>query len=101
MKTTILNRTVLAAVIGSALAFGWGAPAGARERVQDASDAAQSRSGDDADERFPTKVSEHVRHVPAPWTRHHQHRRRREMCERAADGYVDEQQADRRVCKTW
>ena len=48
MKTTTLHRTVLAAVIGSALAFGWGKPADARAFAQDgkADNQAQNQEGD-------------------------------------------------------
>ena len=43
------------------------------------------------------KCLKHERHVPIPFARHHQHRRRGEMRQRAADGYVDKQQPQRGV----
>lgn len=45
----------------------------------------------------PAEMLEHERHVPDPLGRDHQHRRRGEMRQRAADGDVDEQQSQRPV----
>ena len=44
--------------------------------------------------RPPSKVGEEVGRVPVPLRRHHEHRRCGEVGQRAADGNVDEQQAE-------
>jgi hypothetical protein len=41
----------------------------------------------------PSEVRHHERDVPSPGPRHHQHRRRRELGERATDGDIHEQHA--------
>ena len=55
---------------------------------------------EDREHRPPAEVPEHERRVPVPRPRHHQHGRRGEMRQRAADRHVDEQQAERRVLQS-
>ncbi len=48
-------------------------------------------------ESLPSEVREHEIRPPVPGTRYHQHWRRREVCESAAHGYIDEKEAQGRV----
>ena len=70
---------------------------GERPKLPLVEEEVRRRGRGDGECRPPSEVPEHERRVPAPRTRHHQHRRRGEMRQRAADRDVHEKQSERRV----
>ena len=54
---------------------------------------------EDAQRRFPSEIREHEHEIPIPFLRNHEDWRSRKMSERAAHGYIHEEEADGGVSK--